>query len=306
MISTPYAVRITMVLAGACITLSACTKKAPDASPGSQTKPIDTVQLAPGAASAGSLDTAKHVDSVPAVPVATYLATISTSMGDIDVELYGNDAPKTVKNFVELARKKYYDGIAFHRVIPGFMVQTGDPNSRDMKDRSGWGQGGESIYGKTFEDELNPATPSFRRGYAEGVLAMANAGPNTNGSQFFIVLSAEGAAHLQPNYTIFGFVRNGMDVVRKIGETGRMGEQPEQPATIKTITVKPADGATATTADRQPKAEGVTATHSKSGEAGSGDAKAPGVKSGESRPAAPKAGGAKGTDSKGGGTSGGR
>ncbi|MBS1911130.1 MAG: peptidylprolyl isomerase [Bacteroidetes bacterium] len=291
--------------------LTACTKKAPNASPGNQTKPIDTAQLAPGAASAGYLDTNKRADSVPAVPVATYTATISTSMGDIEVELYGNDAPKTVKNFVELAQKKYYDGIAFHRVIPGFMVQTGDPNSRDMKDRSGWGQGGESIYGKTFEDELNPATPSYRRGYAEGVLAMANAGPNTNGSQFFIVLSAEGAAHLQPNYTIFGFVRNGMDVVRKIGETGRMGEQPEKPATIKTITAKPVDGATATTADGQPKGGGMSAGDSKSGKAGTVDANAAGAKSGKSRPAEqkaaePKAGGTKGGDSKGGGTSGGR
>lgn len=130
--------------------------------------------------------------------------TIETSMGKIVFETYKNDAPKTVENFTRLANAKFYDGLIFHRVISGFMIQGGDPN--------GNGTGGP---GYRFEDELNPNTSSYKAGYKKGVVAMANAGPNTNGSQFFIMLEDY---PLPNNYTIFGKVISGQDVVDKIGQ----------------------------------------------------------------------------------------
>ncbi|WP_202592942.1 peptidylprolyl isomerase, partial [Tetragenococcus halophilus] len=101
-------------------------------------------------------------------------AVIQTNHGAITVQLFEKNAPKTVKNFIELAKKQYYDGVIFHRIIPDFMIQGGDP--------TGTGMGGESIYGDKFEDEFSSELFNLR-----GALSMANAGPNTNGSQFFIV-----------------------------------------------------------------------------------------------------------------------
>ena len=147
---------------------------------------------------------------VPTTPandiISAKMATIHTVKGDIELELYPQDAPKTVANFATLSKKGYYNGLTFHRVVPGFVIQGGDP--------SGNGSGGYSIYGPTFEDELNPETPSYKAGYVEGVLAMANRGPNTNGSQFFIMLADN--TSLPHNYTIFGKVTKGMDVVKQI------------------------------------------------------------------------------------------
>jgi cyclophilin family peptidyl-prolyl cis-trans isomerase len=137
-------------------------------------------------------------------PTVTHRAVIKTTAGDINIELYGNDAPKAVENFVALANKGFYRGLRFHRVVPNFVIQTGDPNSIDTTKRDSWGRGGQSIFGKPFEDELNPNAPSYKRGYVEGTLAMANRGPNTNTSQFFIVLNNN--AKLQQLYTIFGKV----------------------------------------------------------------------------------------------------
>jgi cyclophilin family peptidyl-prolyl cis-trans isomerase len=125
-------------------------------------------------------------------------ATLHTNQGDIAVELYDDDAPKTVDNFLSLARKGFYDGVIFHRVIPDFMIQGGDP--------TGTGSGGP---GYTFEDEFN------EHPVARGALAMANAGPNTNGSQFFIV-TAESCPWLDGKHTVFGRVTDGMDVVDAI------------------------------------------------------------------------------------------
>jgi cyclophilin family peptidyl-prolyl cis-trans isomerase len=198
--------------------------------------PADTAQLAPPATNPTQTAEPTAIDT--AGPVVTHTATISTTAGEIVVGLFGKDAPKTVENFVGLAKKNYYDGVAFHRVIPGFMVQTGDPNSRDETKRPVWVQGGESIFGKTFADELDPNSKAARLGYSEGVMAMANSGPNTNGSQFFIVLTTQGARHLKFSYTIFGKVLQGMDVVHKIENTGLQGEQPKQPAHITAVTVK--------------------------------------------------------------------
>jgi cyclophilin family peptidyl-prolyl cis-trans isomerase len=126
-----------------------------------------------------------------------YHAVIKTNKGDINLELNPAEAPQTVNNFVALARDGFYDGVTFHRVVPGFVIQGGDP--------TGTGRGGP---GYRFNDE------PVRRPYRAGTLAMANAGPNTNGSQFFICL--EDQPGLPPNYTIFGDVTSGMNVVRSI------------------------------------------------------------------------------------------
>lgn len=136
---------------------------------------------------------------------------IKTAKGDIEIQFYPTDAPKTVTNFATLSKRGYYNGLTFHRVEPGFVIQGGDPN--------GNGTGGTSIYGAKFEDELNPDTASFKEGYKEGVIAMANAGPNTNGSQFFIMLSDTPLPHA---YTIFGKVTKGMDVVKQIAVGDKM------------------------------------------------------------------------------------
>jgi peptidyl-prolyl cis-trans isomerase B (cyclophilin B) len=125
-------------------------------------------------------------------------ATITTSKGSLDVELFDDDAPKTVENFKKLAADGFYNGVIFHRVIPDFMIQGGDP--------TGTGSGGP---GYTFEDEFND------RKVVRGALAMANAGPNTNGSQFFIV-TTEAASWLDGKHTVFGRVTDGMDVVNEI------------------------------------------------------------------------------------------
>jgi cyclophilin family peptidyl-prolyl cis-trans isomerase len=132
-------------------------------------------------------------------------ATIQTNKGTIKFELLEQDAPKTTENFRLLAEKGYYDGVIFHRVINGFMIQGGDP--------TGTGRGGESAWGGRFADEINSSSEVYRSGYKAGTVAMANAGPNTNGSQFFIM---HVDYQLPPSYTIFGRVTEGQDVVNAI------------------------------------------------------------------------------------------
>jgi cyclophilin family peptidyl-prolyl cis-trans isomerase len=144
------------------------------------------------------------------------IALVETSMGSFEIELYPNDAPKTVENFVKLAEQKFFDGQRFHRVAKNFVIQAGDDKSKDVKKKSEWGRGGKSIWGREFEDELNPNAPSYQAGYLRGVVAMANRGPNTNTSQFFIMLRDNPG--MPKNYTIFGKVIKGMDVVEKIGQ----------------------------------------------------------------------------------------
>lgn len=162
--------------------------------------------------------------------------TIKTNQGDIKIQLFDELVPKTVKNFIELAEKGYYNGVIFHRVIPDFMIQGGDP--------TGTGMGGESIYGRTFEDEFSNKLYNLN-----GALSMANAGPNTNGSQFFIVTNSNvpkrmikqlkvaefpeeiveayrqgGTPWLDGRHTVFGQVFEGMDVVKAISKVKRNGE----------------------------------------------------------------------------------
>ena len=157
-------------------------------------------------------------------PQIQYTADIQTSEGNISVELLPDEAPKTVNNFVFLARQGYYDGVTFHRVIDGFMIQTGDP--------TGTGRGGP---GYRFEDE------PVRRRYTRGIVAMANSGPNTNGSQFFIVHGAD--VGLPPSYTIFGRVTTGMDAVDTIAtapkQPGGEGSSPVNPARIESVAITP-------------------------------------------------------------------
>ena len=145
-------------------------------------------------------------------------ATLHTNHGAIEVELFPEDAPKTVANFEQLARDGFYDGVVFHRVIPDFMIQGGDP--------TGTGTGGP---GYTFEDEIN------NHKVERGALAMANAGPNTNGSQFFIV-TAEACPWLDGKHTVFGRVTAGMDVVDRISELPRdPRDKPRDQATIERV-----------------------------------------------------------------------
>ena len=149
-------------------------------------------------------------------PVST--AVMTTSEGAIELELFGDDAPKTVENFTKLAGEGYYDGLIFHRVIPDFMIQGGCPR--------GDGTGGP---GYSFEDEFNDHP------VARGYLAMANAGPNTNGSQFFIV-TTEAAPWLDGKHTVFGRVTSGMDVVDAISavETDA-SDRPREEITIQRV-----------------------------------------------------------------------
>jgi cyclophilin family peptidyl-prolyl cis-trans isomerase len=157
-------------------------------------------------------------------------ATIATEKGDIGVELYATDAPKASGNFIELAEKGYYDGVVFHRVVPGFVIQAGDGRfgRKESLDTSRVGTGGP---GYTFADE------PFRGDYVRGALAMANAGPNTNGSQFFICLE-DLSGRLPKKYTIFGQVTSGMDVVDAIGAGHRNARDlPDEPVAMTAVTI---------------------------------------------------------------------
>mgnify|MGYP001566214134 FL=1 len=161
-------------------------------------------------------------------------ATLNTSMGNITIELYEKDAPKTVANFTKLAGEGFYNNIKFHRVIKGFMIQGGDPLTKDDSKVSSWGTGGP---GYKFADEINAKSDLYTKtGYKKGIVAMANSGANTNGSQFFI-MHADYA--LPPLYTIFGKVVSGQDIVDKIGNTPTSpGDRPVTPVVIKSVSLK--------------------------------------------------------------------
>ncbi len=175
----------------------------------------------------GSSPKTQRFDGPPPMvidPAKRYTAEMVTSKGTMTIALDPIAAPKTVNNFVFLARWHYYDGIVFHRIIPGFMLQGGDPE--------GSGRGGP---GYRFEDEL----PAPGR-YEIGSLAMANAGPNTNGSQFFIISGADGVS-LPPSYSLFGKVVKGGEVVTAIEATGSRSGKPSEPVTIESVTITEAD-----------------------------------------------------------------
>ena len=173
---------------------------------------------------AADAGTAKSWSSPPKMTIdenAAYTADLKTSEGDIQIALDAKQAPVTVNNFVFLANQGFYDGGTFHRVIPGFMIQGGDPE--------GTGMGGP---GYTFEDELPKAGQ-----YKIGSVAMANAGPSTNGSQFFIIVGQQGV-QLPPAYSLFGKVTKGQDVADKISTMAAPGtETPDPPVTIGKVTI---------------------------------------------------------------------
>jgi cyclophilin family peptidyl-prolyl cis-trans isomerase len=194
------------------------------------TQPGQQVQVQPAAPATAK----KQWSKAPDMQIDTskqYFATIKTNLGDIKIELFAKESPKTVNNFVFLAREHFYDGVIFHRIIKGFMVQTGDPQ--------GTGGGGP---GYKFADELPP-----KHSYDLGIVAMANAGANTNGSQFFICNGA-GAKSLNemPNYTQFGKVVAGLDVLEKISSVEvvtnpsnpREKSKPVNPPVIQSVVVE--------------------------------------------------------------------
>lgn len=159
---------------------------------------------------------------------------IETDRGTIEIGFFPADAPKAVENFRLLAEHGYYDGLTFHRVVRGFMIQGGDPE--------GTGMGGQSAWGAPFPDEINADSPLYRGGYRRGLVAMANGGANTNGSQFFIMHQDY---LLEPKYVIFAKVIGGMDVVDALAgtPTTRGGDggmsQPVTPPIIKKVTIRP-------------------------------------------------------------------
>jgi cyclophilin family peptidyl-prolyl cis-trans isomerase len=233
---------ISLTLAAIALAAAACGQQTPT---GARVDPFATATAAaqapraatptaasPAPASAGATG-AKQYSSPPKMtidPTKTYTAVIHTSEGDINVELYAKDFPQTVNNFVFLAREKFYDGVKFHRIIKTFMVQTGDPK--------GDGTGGP---GYRFNDEPIPAD----KDYKPGTLAMANAGRNTNGSQFFIMTGDRSGGGLPKNYTIFGKVADdaSMKVVDTIANTpvrpNPMSGEPSVPT--KDVTIKSVD-----------------------------------------------------------------
>ncbi len=165
-------------------------------------------------------------------PPAPPVAVLETDQGIIEIELLPGDAPKTVENFRLLAERGYYDGLTFHRIVKGFMIQGGDP--------LGDGRGGESAWGGKFADEIKRESPLYERGlgYRRGVVAMANAGPNTNGSQFFIIHRDH---PMNPAYTIFGKVTKGIEVVDTLAEVqverGGMNK-PVTPPVMRRVRVR--------------------------------------------------------------------
>ena len=179
-------------------------------------------------------DTAAPTASSAGVAPTSNLVTMETDRGTIEIELLANDAPKAAENFRLLAERGYYDGLTFHRIVKGFMIQGGDP--------MGNGMGGQSAWGGPFADEIDRSSPLYRGGYKRGLVAMANSGPNTNTSQFFIMHQDY---PLPPGYTIFGRVVKGIEVVDALAETPtRRGpdggmSQPLTPPVMTKVRLKP-------------------------------------------------------------------
>jgi len=164
--------------------------------------------------------------------MANRIAVIETNKGTIKFELLEEDAPKTTENFRLLADKGYYDGVIFHRVIPNFMIQGGDP--------LGEGYGGESAWGGKFDDEIDRSSPLYQGVYDRGTVAMANSGPNTNGSQFFIMHADYG---LPPSYSKFGKVIEGQDVVDAIAKVPRnQSDKPHDRVVMEKVTIQDGQG----------------------------------------------------------------
>jgi cyclophilin family peptidyl-prolyl cis-trans isomerase len=164
--------------------------------------------------------------------MANRIANIKTNHGTIRFELLEDEAPKTTDNFIKLAERGYYDGVIFHRVISGFMIQGGDP--------TGTGRGGESASGGRFPDEINRSSDLYKGAYTKGTVAMANAGPNTNGSQFFIM---HADYPLPPSYSKFGRVIEGQEVVDAIASVAKdSNDRPRTDVVMQKVTIEAGDG----------------------------------------------------------------
>ena len=185
---------------------------------------ISALMIATAAFAGDDKPVKKMYDKPPEMKIDTnkkYLVTLDTSKGKIVLELFPKEAPKTVNSFVFLAREGFYDGVIFHRVIPGFMIQTGDP--------TGTGMGGP---GYQFENE----NKDTKRTYETGTVGMANAGPDTNGSQFFIMDAPNKLP--PPSYTIFGQLKEGQDVVHAIATADRNAQdRPNEQITLKSVKI---------------------------------------------------------------------
>lgn len=222
---------------GGAILFVGCAPQPPAEAP--PTPAGDTATMSTSAPSA--TPTATAVTAAADTAVITDQVTLQTSMGRIRIGLYGEDAPRTVENFLGLVKRRYYDNILIHRISKAFVIQLGDQRTRDASARAEWGRGGETATGEPLPEELDPATASARQGYAKGVIAMARkAAPNTGTSQFFICLDS--ASRLPHQYTIFGRVVDGLDVVERIGavevEPSFLGETdgiPRRPIKVQWI-----------------------------------------------------------------------
>ena len=241
----PAAVPTLCVAALLTLSLGACKKNIAAAT--DTTKPADTATTpatpaaaavsTPGAVPSGytlvPFVSSKPVYKFASEPANTlkdgvdYYALIDTSRGQVLADLYESKTPVTVNNFVTLARNHFYDGLLFHRVMDGFMGQTGDPNTLDAAQKASWGQGGP---GYSFPDEIRQSLKFD----APGDLAMANSGPNTNGSQFFITLAPAG--FLDGKYNLFGKVVKGQDVMAKLTRTAKSDPSSGQEVSIDGVT----------------------------------------------------------------------
>lgn len=204
--------------------LAGCAAPAPTAPTASGTPQPSAVSCPPESGTADRTTTFSAEPPMCITATSTYVATVVTDVGSFEITLAAAEAPNTVNNFVFLARNRYFDGVVFHRVIEGFMAQTGDP--------TGTGRGGP---GYRFADELPDADE-----YQIGSVAMANAGADTNGSQFFIVTGPAGTT-LPPKYSLFGQVTSGMEVVKLIeadgGDAGSNGVPPKVTHAMTSVTV---------------------------------------------------------------------
>ena len=189
-------------LASALLMLAGCAQKSPE------DEISEIYEGSPESYIVSTEPIMNNFDQVAMPETGEQIVVMETSKGTIKIRLFPEYAPKTVENFVGLIEKGYYDGLTFHRVIPDFMIQGGDP--------TGTGRGGESFWGGKFEDEFSPNLSNIK-----GALSMANAGPNTNGSQFFIVQKEGGTDWLNNRHSVFGQVIEGMDFVDEIANAER-------------------------------------------------------------------------------------
>ncbi len=184
------------------------------------------------------LDIQLNLDSVK----ITHYAVVKTSLGNFTIALFGEEAPKTARNFVQLAKQGYYNNTLIHRVAKNFLIQMGDGNTKYLSKKNEWGKGGKSIYKGYFPDEINPNSYIYRLGYVYGTVAMANNGPNKNLSQFFICLDE--AQFLDKKYTIFGKVVEGFETLEEIEKQeiipfkfDSLDGTPKKPIKVHSITI---------------------------------------------------------------------